>query len=94
MGGGGSEGATEFRTAPTLAPRIMGTAASRLTVPDPTNATIVEVVTEDDCTSTVARMPAASPAKGFDTPLKIPSAAPAPASLIPLSSSLMATRKR
>lgn len=71
----------------------MGTADSRLTVPDPTNATIVEVVTDDDCTSTVARMPAASPANGFDTPLKSPSAAPAPASLIPPSSSLMATRK-
>ena len=53
---------------------------------------MMAVVTEDDCTSTVARMPTARPAKGLATPSKSFFAVSAPTSLTELSMSLTATR--
>jgi hypothetical protein len=44
-----------------LAPITIGTAVSTGKTPDPTSPTIVAVVTEDDWTRTVARIPAARP---------------------------------
>ena len=49
---------------PMLAPMIIGTAASTVSVPEPTSPTIVEVDTDEDCASTVARTPANNPASG------------------------------
>ena len=64
---------------PMLAPMIIGTACSTDSVPEPTTATIVAVVVLELCTMTVNRTPMASPAKGFETPVKSSSFEPIPA---------------
>ena len=79
---------------PMFAPMIMGTAASMESTPAPTSPTSVAVVTDEDCTSTVARMPANSPASGLSTLSSSPSVKSAPSSLMPASSIEMPTRKR
>ena len=79
---------------PMLAPMIMGAAISTVSVPAPTSVTSVAVVTEDDCTSTVARMPANSPARGLVTFSSSRSWKPAPSVLMPVSSIEMPTRNR
>jgi hypothetical protein len=62
-----SEASVLVMVVPMLAPMIIGTASSTLNVPDPTRPTMVAVETDDDCTSTVNRMPANSPEMGFAT---------------------------
>ena len=79
---------------PMLAPRIIGTAASTVSVPAPTSPTIVEVEADDDCISTVARIPAQRPAIGLSTLSSSPSWKPAPSAVMPASSEATPTRKR
>ncbi len=79
---------------PMLAPMIMGTASGTAKVPDPTRPTMVAVLTDEDCTRTVARMPTNNPATGLVTPSKSESVKSAPKLLIPDSSALTPTRKR
>ncbi len=50
---------------PIFAPMIMGTAVLTWTSPEATRPTINDVVTEEDCTRVVARMPTSSPSTGF-----------------------------
>ncbi len=49
---------------PMFAPITIGTADATGRTPAPTSPTIVDVVTEDDCTSTVASTPAQRAATG------------------------------
>ena len=79
---------------PMLAPRIIGTAASTVSVPEPTSPTIVDVEADEDCTRTVARIPANSPATGLSTLSRSPSWKSAPSALIPASSDATPTRNR
>lgn len=53
-----------------FAPITIGIAYSKLKTPLPTKPTIVEVVTEDDWTNTVANIPTNNPAKGLETDSK------------------------
>jgi len=75
---------------PTFAPRIIGTACWTDSAPDPTTATIVEVVVEELCTSTVNRTPSASPANGLFTPPKSCASSPPPPSMPASVSALIA----
>jgi hypothetical protein len=55
---------------------------------------MVAVVTEDDWTRTVARIPAASPASGPETDENTSSTKSDPRALMPVSSDLTPTKKR
>ena len=74
------------RVVPMLAPMIMGTAASRLTAPEATRPTMIDVLALEDCTITVAKIPTNRPARGLETVEKSASWASAPRILIPVSS--------
>jgi len=50
---------------PMLAPITIGTASSTPITPDATRPTMIDVDADDDCTSTVPRMPMHSAAIGF-----------------------------
>lgn len=58
---------------PTLAPMIIGTAISTGS-PPATSPTVMAVVVEEDCISTVPRIPIANPTKGFVANSNMPSA--------------------
>ena len=77
---------------PIFAPITIGIAYSKLRTPLPTKPTIVAVVTEEDCTKTVHKIPTNKPAKGLDTDSKSASVYSAPKVLIPFSRSLIDTR--
>ena len=79
---------------PMLAPMIIGTAASTGNNPVPTRPTIVEVVTDEDWATTVARMPTHSAAIGFLTLVNNCSWMPSPSDEMPPSSTEMPTRNR
>ena len=79
---------------PMLAPMIIGTAASTPNKPVPTRPTIVDVVTDDDCASTVASTPTHNPATGFVTLENSSSWMSLPRPLMPPSSSETPIRKR
>ena len=79
---------------PIFAPMTIGTAASTVRAPAPTNPTIVEVDTDEDCTSTVARIPAHKPASGLSTLSSNSCWKSAPSQLMPRSSAATPTRKR
>ena len=72
----------------------MGIAYSKLRTPLPTKPTIVAVVTEEDCTNTVHKIPTSKPAKGLETDSKSASVYSAPKVLMPFSRSLIDTRKK
>lgn len=78
LGSGSAGGLFEGVVSPfaALAVGILGTVLVQSS--SVTTATIVAVVTEEDCTSTVPRMPTASAAKGLTTPSKSPPAEPEP----------------
>jgi hypothetical protein len=78
---------------PMLAPMIIGTAKPTGSVPAPTSPTMVAVDTEEDCTSTVARIPANRPARGLETLSSSPSWKPSPMAAMPDSSRATPTRK-
>ncbi len=79
---------------PMLAPMIMGTASSTPTSPAATMPTIVDVLTDDDWTSTVARMPTNRPLIGLLTRANSASWTSLPNVAIPSDSSPTPTRNR
>jgi hypothetical protein len=62
-----SEASVLVTVVPMLAPMIIGTASGSVRVPAPTSPTIVAVDTDEDWTSTVARIPANKPEIGLAT---------------------------
>ena len=78
---------------PMLAPMIIGTAVGTPIAPPPTSPTIVEVETDEDWTSTVARMPAKRPASGWSTLSSSPSWNPSPSAWMPASNIETPARK-